>query len=190
MLLTGVLWCGAEGCTARMYRHAAASGDRQYIYYECRQCGNRARLDWANMAVDAIITKTQDRPVVDYRLVPGDDHEAEKAAVREALDQLPRLGLDRRAEQAERERLWAEQDRLEVLETVPARYDEAETGEGTYAEVWARLDPAGRSAFLNRGTSVSMPRKSSSGWSVGRASGRGGRTTTASWVSSPRPAAA
>ena len=150
VLLTGVLWCGAEGCTARMYRHAAASGGRQYIYYECRQCGNRIQLEWANMAVDAIITKTQDRPVVDYRLIPGDDHEAEKAAVREALDQLPRLGLDRRAEQAERERLWAEQDRLQALETVPARYDEVETGEGTYAEVWARLDPAGRSAFLNK----------------------------------------
>lgn len=147
----GILHCGAPGCTARMYRHAASNGKQRYQYYQCaRECGGRSRLDFADMAVDALITQTQDRPVTEVTLIPGKDYEAEKAAVREALDQLPRLGLDRRAEQAERERLWAEQDRLEELEPVLASYDYVETGEGTYSQVWARLDTEGRSTFLAR----------------------------------------
>lgn len=149
-LLSGLLRCDA--CAAPMYRHVVSTrADGRYTYYQCdKKCGGRVRLDFAEVAVDAIITQTQDRPVTETRLIPGNDHEAEKQAVREALDQLPRLGLDRRAEQAERERLWAEQDRLEALKPVPATYEQVETGEGTYSEVWARLDPAGRQAFLSR----------------------------------------
>ena len=151
LLSGGVLRCGAEGCTSAMYRHVASNGKQRYTYYQCGgECGNRARLDWTDAAVDALITATQDRPVAEVRLIPGNDFEAEKAAVREALSQLPLLGLDRRAEQDERERLWAEQDRLEALEPVPAVYEYRETGEGTYAEVWARLDTEGRTAFLAR----------------------------------------
>lgn len=151
LLSGGILRCGAQGCAARMYRHVASNGKQRYTYYQCgEECGNRVRMDWADMAVDAIITGTQDRPVTEVRLIPGNDFEAEKAAVREALSQLPLAGLDRRAEQAERERLWAEQDRLEELEPVPAVYEYRETGEGTYAEVWARLDTEGRTAFLAR----------------------------------------
>ncbi|MGH3297297.1 MAG: hypothetical protein ACRDP7_36425 [Trebonia sp.] len=150
-LLTGVLWCAAEGCTARMYRHAAASGGRRYFYYECRGCGNRTRLDFADMAVDALVRQTQDRPVTEVRLIPGNDYEAEKAAVREALSQLPLRSLGRREEQAERERLWAEQDRLEELVPVPACYEYTEARpRQTYAEVWAQLDTEDRSAFLAR----------------------------------------
>jgi len=147
-LLSGLLRCA--DCEAKMYRHVVKTrtGGR-YVYYQCdKHCGGRVRLDFADAAVDAIITQTQDRPVTQIRLIPGNDHEAEKQAVREALDQLPKLGLGRQAEQAERERLWAEQDRLEELEPVPADYEQVETGEGTYAEVWERLDAEGRADFL------------------------------------------
>jgi DNA invertase Pin-like site-specific DNA recombinase len=149
-LLSGLLHC--TGCGAKMFCHTVKTRTGlRYVYYRCdKQCGGLVRLDFAEQAVDAIITKTQDRPVTEIWLIPGNDFENEKQQVREALDQLPKLGLDRRAEQAERERLWAEQDRLEELEPVPATYDYVETGEGTYAQVWAGLDTEGRSDFLRR----------------------------------------
>jgi DNA invertase Pin-like site-specific DNA recombinase len=149
-LLSGLLRCA--GCGAKMFRHTTTTAGKKYLYYVCDSAACRAavRLDFAEAAVDAIITKTQDRPVVDYRLVPGDDHEAEKQAVREQMAQLPLLELPDAEFDARMAELRAERDRVNALDPVAASYDEVETGEGTYAEVWARLDTEGRSAFLAR----------------------------------------
>jgi DNA invertase Pin-like site-specific DNA recombinase len=149
-LLTGVLWCGAPGCTARMYRHTASNGTFRYVYYQCAaECGGRVRLDFADTAVDALITATQDRPVTDIRLVPGDDFEAEKAAVREQMAQLPLLELPDAEFDARMRKLRAERDRVNALEPVPARYEHIEVRpRRTYSEVWAQLDAEGRSVFL------------------------------------------
>lgn len=157
----GILRCGAPGCGERMYRHVSSNGTQRYAYYQCGSqwgtsapgsspCGNRVRMDWADAAVDAIIAKTQDRPVTEVTLVPGNDYEAEKSAVREAMSQLFLQGLSDAEFDARMAELRRERDRLEELEPVPAVYDYRETGEGTYAEVWARLDTEGRSAFLAR----------------------------------------
>jgi hypothetical protein len=149
-MLSGLIRCAA--CGAKMFKHTTTTAGRAYLYYVCdgSACRAAVRLDFAEAAVDAIVTATQDRPVSEVRLVPGDDHEAEKQAVREAMAQLPLLDLPDDEFDARMRELRAERDRVSALVPVPAVYEYRETGEGTYAEVWAQLDTAGRSAFLAR----------------------------------------
>jgi len=82
-------------------------------------------------------------------LVKGGDHQAEIDQVDLELRQLPARGLGRAAEQAERERLWAEQDRLGGLPVEEDRWEEVPTGE-MYDRVWAGLPDAERGAWLVR----------------------------------------
>ena len=148
-LLSGLVRCG--GCGAKMFKHTTTTAGRKYLYYQCDAgCGGRVRLDFAETAVSAIIAQTQDRPVTAVTLVPGNDFESEKQAVREEMAQLPLLGLADEEFDARMKELRAERDRLAQLKPVPAEYACTETGEGTYAQVWARLDTGGRSAFLAR----------------------------------------
>ena len=93
------------------------------------------RLEAANDAVDAIIAESFDTPRYVRKVIPGTDHVAELESLQFELDHLPARHLPRRDEQAERERLWAEQDRVAALPVVPDREVLADSGE-TYAGLW------------------------------------------------------
>ena len=143
-----------------MYRAVNRWKGREYVYYMChgrgpetktrKGCGNRVRLDRADMAVDAVITQTQDRPVVDYRLVPGDDHEAEKQEIREAMAQLPLQELPDAEFDARMAKLRSDRDRVNALKPVPPATRPSRPARAPDSELWEKLDTAGRSAFLAR----------------------------------------
>ena len=144
MLSGGVLKCGNPDCDATgapdSPMNRSTSGSRQY--YRCcgtgavrRSCGEMVRLEAANDAVDAIIAESFDTPRYVRKVIPGTDHVAELESLQFELDHLPARHLPRRDEQAERERLWAEQDRVAALPVVPDREVLADSGE-TYAGLW------------------------------------------------------
>jgi hypothetical protein len=88
-----------------------------------------------------------DSPILEAVTVAGSDHAAELEAVEFELRQLPASGLDRAAQRAEQDRLWAEQDRIAALPVVPAETRWMDTGL-TYASEWAALDGPERGAWL------------------------------------------
>jgi DNA invertase Pin-like site-specific DNA recombinase len=148
-MLSGVLTCA--GCGAPMYRVSGGAGT---LYYRCngrgparKGCGNMARADLVDNAVNAIIAKTFSTPVLVRRLIPGHDHSAELAEVRYDMQQLPLRGLPRAEEDAERNRLRDEEDRLLALPSVPDRWEEVPNGH-TYAGVWAELSTPERGPWL------------------------------------------
>jgi site-specific DNA recombinase len=151
-MLAGALTCPA--CGSAMHRTRDGRGGASY--YRCAgppaaqrksTCRNMARCELVDSAVNRIIAATFDVPVIVRTLVPGHDHSAELAEVRYELQQLPLRGLPRADEAAERDRLWAEEDRVAALPSVPDRYEE-KPGRHTYAGLWEALSIPERGPWL------------------------------------------
>jgi hypothetical protein len=156
-LLTGLIVC--HNCGGPMYRIASgtkrADGTVNYCeYYRCKgsdrapsSCRNSVPVGdiegWVSDYFEpdgrlAII------PVVECRVVAGDDHGAEIADVKAdlaAVDYDAADALDRVAA------LHAELKKLQARPVAPHRVDLVETGE-TVGQVWARLDEQGRRRYL------------------------------------------
>jgi DNA invertase Pin-like site-specific DNA recombinase len=158
--LRGALKC--PECGGSMGKNASpntrtSGGAISKPYYRCRGtggpmqkgCGNNVALELVDAAVDRVIRADFHEPVLLRVLVKGADHQPEIDQVDLELRQLPARGLGRAAEQAERERLWAEQDRLEDLPVEEDHWEEVPTGE-MYDQVWAGLPEPERGAWLVR----------------------------------------
>lgn len=144
-LLTGVLYCDRNGHGAPMYRFR----DRYRCaghYPDRRGCGNVVSLQATNTLARAVLA-TASGPWEEMRLVEGQNHAAELAEVQLALDDLPKRRLNRADEQRERERLWAEQDRLAALPNEPDRWVPVDTGL-TIGQHFLSLDYDGQRAML------------------------------------------
>jgi Resolvase, N terminal domain/Recombinase len=112
-----------------------------------RGCGNQVPMAWVDAAVNVIIADMWHRPVMLPTLIRGRDYDQELEAIGLELRRLPIRGLDRREEQAERERLWAEEDRIKDLPVEEDYWDEVATGE-VYSDLWAGLSKPERGAWL------------------------------------------
>jgi DNA invertase Pin-like site-specific DNA recombinase len=149
-LLTSVLFC--DRCGAKMYRiRPPGRGD----WYRChgvepenRGCGNLVKLDATDKAVINLLSEASD-PWTELKKIPGKNYDDELTGVGLELTDLPKLGLSRKDEQDERERLWAEQDRLTELNkhATPDKWIETATGQ-TVGQHFASLDYDGRRAML------------------------------------------
>jgi DNA invertase Pin-like site-specific DNA recombinase len=159
-LLSGFALCGNPECDA--------SGDgpspmnRSGAYYRCtgraagtgqrHGCGLMVPLSAADALMNEIMGGLRNpelRPVWH----PATGHQAEIKDITMRLDELPARRLPREQEQAERERLWAEQDALAALpgkaawtEYVPVTDENGEPV--TYGSRWLASDRAERRAWL------------------------------------------
>jgi DNA invertase Pin-like site-specific DNA recombinase len=160
--LTSVLFCPRcprDGEYAPMYRiHSRGN----YYYYRCRGhapdvkgCGNMTRLEVTDAVVTALLSMAPD-PYKEWRHVKGQNYDNDLAQIQLALNDLPKQGLSREDEQAERERLWAEEDRL-IEANKHARLDrweEKPTGK-TVGQHFMGLDFDGRrKMMLDEGVKV------------------------------------
>jgi DNA invertase Pin-like site-specific DNA recombinase len=139
---SGSLYCEQGHKIYRAYSH----GRRMY---RCRDC----KLNWDSDVVDATVQAKMAGdgwPEADLVVIPGNDTTEALERVLAELDALPRRRLSRREEQAERERLWAEQDRLEAMPAVPVRRELRFTGR-SMGDAWQSWSHAERIAYLNRG---------------------------------------
>lgn len=86
------------------------------------------------------------------KFIPGDNHDADIAKVDRELLKLPARRLPYKQEDAERARLRAERDNLELLPTTDDRYEFPiliDNGEPvTYANKWQGSDINGKRAML------------------------------------------
>lgn len=158
-LLTSVLFCPKcrkpDGKAAPMYRITAGRRPYKRDYYRCRghapelkSCGNMVPLDKTDFAVSGLLSLAQE-PWTELRHIRGENYDSELAEVQLALNDLPKQGLTDTEEDAERQRLRAERDRLAELNehATPDRWEEVETGE-TVGQHWGSLDYAGKRAML------------------------------------------
>jgi DNA invertase Pin-like site-specific DNA recombinase len=158
-MLKGALRCPACGST--MTKNVSINtrtrhGGPSKPYYRCRGtgpaqqgCGVNTGMEAADAAVDAIMAADFNVPVMLRVLVKGRDYAAELDQVALELRQLAARGLSRADERAERERLWAEEDRLGALTPEDDRWELVPTGE-FYAEVYAKTPRHDRGAWLAR----------------------------------------
>jgi DNA invertase Pin-like site-specific DNA recombinase len=114
--LSGVLYC--DRCKAPMYRMHAYYYETQDWYYRCAGsyperigCGNMIRIDTLDGAVDDILSRAPE-PYTKLTLVQGQNYDAEIQANALELGDLPKQGLPDDQEDAERQRLRAERDKL------------------------------------------------------------------------------
>jgi DNA invertase Pin-like site-specific DNA recombinase len=158
-LLSGLAYCGNPACTAGADSPMYKIGPAGRELYRCsgrgadrHGCGFSLPLADADALMHRVMGGLR-RPVLAPVFHPATGHQIEIDDVQQQLDNLPLRKLPRAAEQAERERLWAEQDRLAELpakaawtEYVPV-LDQA--GEPvTYGSRWASSDQAARRAWL------------------------------------------
>lgn len=135
-LLGGLLTCAR--CGGTMYAH----GSEPWRYYRCKgapplyasQCRNMIRMDYADHRAEVFMASLT-AEVRERELVAGNDHAAELTEAEAELFDLPRRRLDRATEDAERDRLRAEYDRIAALPAEPDRWEWRSTGE-TYAQRW------------------------------------------------------
>jgi site-specific DNA recombinase len=139
-LCSAILFC-PDG-DSPMYRFHPRT--RNVSYYRCtgrgpqrKGCGSNIRCEHVDSLVRAAMAELR-KPVTKLVYVPGNDHSTELDDVQFRLKQLPAQGLSRAEEQAERERLWAEEDRLRSLPVEPGETRRVETGE-TYADWWQSM---------------------------------------------------
>ena len=168
MLHGGILHC--LNCGGPMYRmtssgtrwKARADGTRVRYkqngpdYYRCRggkpdwkSCGNMVRVQLADEALGWWMSGNHGQIYVQTIIRGHTDREIELAEIAYALQQLPIRSLSRTEEQTERERLWAEEDRVKALPDEPDRVESVPAGE-TYGSAWAKLPPAERSPWLKK----------------------------------------
>jgi site-specific DNA recombinase len=164
-MLLQVAFCGMPDCGAPLYRWAKyntpklADGTRAkygpFNYYRCKGSYNtaRARKDCSSKlirveeldsrAIEAVLDKYGHLPHTEPRVIPGDNHDTELAAVSEAMisltTQLTRRVISDDDYDETMRKLRAERTRLEALPAEPDRIEEIPTGQ-TIAEHWADLD--------------------------------------------------
>ncbi len=150
-LLSGVLRCGK--CGGPMSRIYVGPKAHRGAYYRCTGTGP-ARKPCRNMiavsVLDAVMDHAMaglDRPVLEYRVIPGHDYAAQLADLRYEMQQLSLRDLSWDDEDAERARLRAEYDRLAALPVVPEQVQLVDTSE-TYAGRWAGLTGQQRGDWL------------------------------------------
>lgn len=168
-VLSGIAACGNPACTATgegdspMYRYGKS--------YRCsgtgpkrRGCGCTVPVPDADALLDRFIGGML-RPVLRPVFHPAEGHQVEIDDVLQALRDLPAQGLPRADEQAERERLWAEQDRLQAMPGKPARTDWVPVLDDngtplTYGAKWLASDQAARRTWLrdDAGFAISLGR--------------------------------
>jgi DNA invertase Pin-like site-specific DNA recombinase len=155
-MLAGVLKCGNPQCDATGAPDSPMNRSRSStkLYYRCcgtgavrKSCGTMVCLAQVDEAVNKIVNEIFNIPRKVRHIIPGTDHAAELQSLDFELQQLPAKRLDRRAEQAEREALWAEQDRIAALPVVDDEEVWVDTKE-TYADLWNALRPADRGPWL------------------------------------------
>jgi DNA invertase Pin-like site-specific DNA recombinase len=155
--LRGALTCPL--CGGPMHRNVSVNtrtsgGGHSKPYYRCRGtgpqakgCGNNVSMAEVDQAIDHLIATYFRVPIMLHAMIRGRDHQAELDQVALELDQLPRRRLARAEEQAERERLWAEEDRLKALPVEEDHWELLPSGE-VYAEEYARMSPCERGEWL------------------------------------------
>ncbi len=144
-----------------MYRHHAPSPRKgrarvPMFYYRCRNrsqrgsCGLMLRLEVADNVVNEIMRADYDVPIIVMRHNPGNELAIERALaeVDFKLRRLASQELPREQEQAERERLWAEQDQLKAIPLTGPTMERDETATATYFEEWDRTPVPGRGPWL------------------------------------------
>jgi hypothetical protein len=156
---SGALWC--DSCQlATMYRYYGGGRKRadgtpgpKVRRYVCGNCRKSVDAGHADAEVSALMSGRTEPWLKPEWVSSSDDYKGELESVLRELDELTRRGLDRRAEQAERERLWAEQDRLEPLAeaSVAGHWEGKFTGKSE-GQHWGEMEStAGRRAWLASG---------------------------------------
>ena len=161
-MLAGALYC-AECEDSPMYRHHSPSPRKgrarvPMFYYRCRNrgqrtsCGLMLRVEVADNAVNEIMRRKYDVPIIVMVHKPGNELAIERAlaAVDFKLRRLASQELPREREQAERERLWAEQDQLKATPLTGPTLERDETATATYFEEWERVPVPERGPWLAR----------------------------------------
>ena len=155
-LLTGAFECAR--CGAPMYRVYCGRGSWRKPYYRChgkppqpKGCGMLVSAQLADAAIDEMMASDLNF-VRTTKFIPGDNHDADIAKVDRELLKLPARRLPYKQEDAERARLRAERDNLELLPTTDDRYEFPiliDNGEPvTYANKWQGSDINGKRAML------------------------------------------
>lgn len=168
MLHSGVLRC--LNCGGAMYRMTSngtrfktrADGTRvRYRQncpdnYRCRGgkpdwkgCGTMVKCTLVDEALDWWMSDNRGQIKVNTIIRGHTNREIELADIAYRLQQLPVQGLSRRDEQAERDLLYAEEDRLTALPDEPDRVETVPTGE-TYGSAWAQLPYTERTPWLKK----------------------------------------
>jgi hypothetical protein len=101
----------------------------------------------ADAAIEKVAAQHFNQLMYETVTIRGSNHDAEEARVAHQLEQLSHKRLSRAEEQAERERLWAEEDRLNSLPDTPDEVIESATGE-SYATRWQRIPRNDRGRWL------------------------------------------
>jgi site-specific DNA recombinase len=156
-MLSGVLWC-PDCDDSPMYRIASSRTNRHgepYEYYRCtgrgnqrRSCGLMVRMELADRAVDTAMRLRFNTPVMEHRVVPGNEAELEnrdqeiRFKMKQLSEDLPDEEYD-----AELARLRAERDANRATELIPDSVELVETGE-TYLELWERTEVPERGPWL------------------------------------------
>jgi DNA invertase Pin-like site-specific DNA recombinase len=139
-----------------MYRHRAMGRGRPYHYYRCngrgrtrRSCGNMVRVKLVDEAVNEIMAKTFNIPVIRDEIVYGNEAEiqAELDRIDFELQQLAAQRLPWDQEDRERARLRAEHERVANTTLIDDHVEPVETDD-TYLELWERLDDSERGPWL------------------------------------------
>ena len=156
-MLSGALFCPA--CEdSPMYRIAAGRGAFKSYYYRCagrgsarKGCGNMARLDRVNAAVDRAIARYFNKPETERRLVTGNaaEIEARLEEIRYEIAQLGALDLGDEEYDARLSELRAVRDRVKDTPVVADRVDEVKTGK-RWAELWKQVPVPERGPWLAR----------------------------------------
>jgi hypothetical protein len=156
-MLKGAIRC--PQCDVPMHKNASpntrtSGGGTSKPYYRCRGqgpgqrgCGNNVGMEAVNRTVDQIIPAYFHVPITLRALIRGTDYQAELDQIALELMQLPGRELPRAVEQAERERLWAEEDRLKALPVEDDRWELIPTAD-FYDEVYAALPEHERGEWL------------------------------------------
>jgi DNA invertase Pin-like site-specific DNA recombinase len=109
-----------------LYRAFNGSGAGRTRTYRCAVC----KVNFSAEVTDELVDyKLRTDPVAEVRMayMAGSNYAAQREALQDELDNLPRKRLDRASEQAERERLWSELDAIPEHEK-PARQIPVKTG--------------------------------------------------------------
>jgi DNA invertase Pin-like site-specific DNA recombinase len=155
--LTSVIFClrcHKRGIVAPMYRIQPPDNrpgeDRGYSYRcagsfpERRGCGNMVSLAKTDAFVTSLLS-TASQPFTELKLVPGTNYDVDITKILLEIRDLTAKGLTDVEEDAERDRLRSERDRLIELHktATPDEWKEVPTGE-TVGQHFNSLDDAGR----------------------------------------------
>jgi DNA invertase Pin-like site-specific DNA recombinase len=118
---SGAMWCPycatEAGSVGRMYRALSGKQNRRY---RCDTCLRTVKADEADKAIHQEYASDESR-WFRMRVIPGSDHSAELARLRDELDGLGARRLPRSEMLAETTRLYDEIERLEAMPSEPTR---------------------------------------------------------------------